>query len=306
MKKLYKLPSLSVAIPALNEQNTLARLILSIIRQKRKRYILEHIFVMCDGSSDKTDSIIINLSKKYPELKHIDTKYRVSKLQKLNYIYSQNTSELLLTLDADVLLGTNQEIDMLIQTLGTDRNARIVAANMVPYTPKGFIPKILYTRHMLWNAIRSNVPNGDHIANLYGQATLLKKNFSKTIKYPEGTTADEEFLYMSAKKVDGFRYSRDTKIYYTAPQTFYEARLLYHRTSLERNSLIEYFGPSIILLHKMPIPYIIKGIFKTFIGSPIYTLLALITDLLLPHFPIEDTNNMHGMWVQLKTTKIAI
>ena len=56
-----KLTSLSIGIPAYNEEGNITFLVNSILKQKLSGFILKEIIIVCDGCSDKTVSLVKSL-----------------------------------------------------------------------------------------------------------------------------------------------------------------------------------------------------------------------------------------------------
>src|SRR3989344_5730332 len=75
MAKPFKLEgSLSVVIPAYNEEGNIARVVAETIRDAKKIAVDFEIVVVNDGSSDKTGVVIDSLAEKYKEVKALHHK----------------------------------------------------------------------------------------------------------------------------------------------------------------------------------------------------------------------------------------
>lgn len=297
-----KIASLSVGIPAYNESNNIKYIIEGVIDQKQTAYKLEEIIIVTDGCTDGTNKIVEKLVKKYPIIKlHHDGK-RMGKASRLNQIYQLNKSKLLLTLDADVKLGTKEEINIMVKAMG--KNGVVVGGNLIPIKPKGFIKTLYYQNYALWNEMRQDLNSGDHIANLYGSATLVKGAFAKTIVYPVNITADEEYLYFSAKKVDGFRFAKNTCFYFKPVQSFREYLVHGRRVLNERNYIVEYFGSKSLKAHHIPTKTKLKELARLGLFNPVVCLGVVILNIIIRIAPQNDVLNKEGMWQTLTTTKV--
>ena len=96
--------TLSLGIPAYNEQGNIRNIIKTILRQNKNYYKLEKVYVVCDGCTDNTVSIVSELSKSNPEIELIEREERRGKVSALNKIYEVNESDYILTIDADLVL----------------------------------------------------------------------------------------------------------------------------------------------------------------------------------------------------------
>ncbi|MBP7859424.1 glycosyltransferase family 2 protein [Patescibacteria group bacterium] len=302
MKKL----TLSIGIPAFNEEENIINLLESIFFQDQRNFKLEQVFVISDGSSDRTEDLVKGYIRSEPRVILLADGKRIGKALRLNQIYTRNTSDLILTLDADVLLDRPNEVALIVAKIMENERTVVVAGHQVALKMKGFVPTILHTQAMIWNKIRVSINGGDHIANLFGSASLLKKDFSKRLKYPKDITADEEYLYVTAKKQEGFAYCKETRILCRTVNNIHEQRLQASRFRNERHDLEKYFGKEVVNYHKIPFQYKLVGVIQMFIKSPVFTVLAVALSLWLRLFPEVDYLNKRGMWLQAKSTKAKI
>jgi glycosyltransferase involved in cell wall biosynthesis len=57
--------TVTIGIPAYNEEKSISNLLDSIIEQTQKDYVLEKVIVACDGCTDKTSEVVSEYVKKY-------------------------------------------------------------------------------------------------------------------------------------------------------------------------------------------------------------------------------------------------
>lgn len=95
--KMEKKYSISVLVPAFNEERTIGGTIKSIFDIE---YPIKELIVVNDGSTDNTKNIVENLLKKYPKLKLID-KENSGKGESLNQGIKIAKGELVVVVDAD-------------------------------------------------------------------------------------------------------------------------------------------------------------------------------------------------------------
>jgi len=99
-----RLPSVTVVVPAHNEQLVIERCLDSI---RKTRYAHLQVVVHSDCSNDATVSLVRAYKKKYPtfDVRVIDRRKRVGKAGGVNYcIKKYATGELIMTLDADCVI----------------------------------------------------------------------------------------------------------------------------------------------------------------------------------------------------------
>ena len=59
---MYKKPTVTIGIPAYNEEANIKNLLDSILSQIQNNFIIDEIIVVSDGSSDKTADIVRSLN----------------------------------------------------------------------------------------------------------------------------------------------------------------------------------------------------------------------------------------------------
>src|SRR5579872_2901956 len=93
--------SLTIALPSYNEERTIADVLKTLLTQNRDTFTLEGIIVYADGCTDRTADIVREIQKEAPEVRLMEDTVRKGKVHRLNQMFHDCTSELLMTLDAD-------------------------------------------------------------------------------------------------------------------------------------------------------------------------------------------------------------
>lgn len=295
---------ITVAIPAYNEEKNIGNLIDQIVVQSGDSFVLDGIVVVSDGSNDDTVKIVKEKINKYKLLKVIDSPVRLGKIHRLNQIYKLNKSPALLILDADILLENEKTLEKISKFCLNNSDAEVIAIHQIPIRPKNFVGRCIYAGYQFWDIARLSVKNQDHIQNLYGAATLYRKNFSDKFSFPKDITDDRGYLYIKSKEKEKFRYYMGTCIYYLPVSTIHDFWKLSDR-SFNKNEdiLAKRFGPMVYNLYHIPFRLKIKGIFITFIHNPIYTIFGLLLNYLVRIFPTADKLYGEKMWEISTSTK---
>ena len=300
-------PTLTVGIPAHNEQATIGDLIQNILEQRAEHFRLEKIIVVCDGCTDNTQSVVNEYAQRDARVMVINDGKRLGKAARLNQLYQMNKNDLIATFDADVLPASHSELATMVQVLTTNPRCSLVAAHVEPVKPsKGFIANTLYTNYVLWNMATNCINHGDHIHNIHGPASLLTREFARTITYPEHITCDEGYLYMTAKNANGFRYALDAKILMRPITSLSEMRYGVSRILHERNDLVPYFGESVLAQYHVPLRHKVTAVIALIFNHPIYTASAILYNIWIRFFSLSDDLNKQGMWRQANSTKQPI
>jgi len=296
--------SLSIGIPAYNEGLNIDKLIQNLLSQNASSYYVKEIIVNSDGSTDATVAKVKELAKNDGRIKILNNTLRKGKPYRLNQIHKLCSGDYLLVIDADVLLSEKNVIEKMLSVFYKNPKKVVVGANLIPLEPKKFMERVIYTNDLLWNITRNDINGGDHIANLFGSATMMKGSFAKKVEYPTNISCDEEYLYLKAKSVDGFAYAKDAQIYFKAPETFADILKQGKRYLSERNLLLDIFGKDVLKLHKIPTITKLKAVSKMFVRTPKYSLLAVGLNVFLRVYPYVDELNKKGMWDMATSTKM--
>lgn len=296
--------TVTVGIPAYNEERHIRLLLQSIARQQERGFIIERIIVVCDGCTDRTADVVRKFAVQESRVELCDDGRRLGKVGRLNEIYRMNRSELLITIDGDVWPATNREFERLVAVWERSPQAAVVGGHIEPFPigPRaGFVARSLHANYLMWNAIVNNVNGGDHIHNLQGPASLLRGDFAASVRYPEHITCDEGFLYAMAKKNGGFRFAHNTRFLTATLHTLKDITIGVPRYLNERHDLVPYFGKDILRSYNVPFIAKMKGVMTFMIRNPVATFGALVYNLWIKLAFIQDAGYGSAIWERIGT-----
>lgn len=296
MKHTQK-PTLTVAMPAYNEEKNISGILKTVLSQNQKIIKLKNIVVYSDGSNDKTINIVKKIQKNHPAVKIVEGKKRRGKMYRMNQIFSDCRSDILILFDADVKLVGPNFLDNLSQEIIKDPKANLVVSHAVPFCPKDLIGKILHATYIMWDYVRLSIPHFDHVQNFYPAAAAYRGSFARALRFPPQATEDRIYIYLMAKKTNSFRYTFKTTVNYWAVTTMREFINLSHRSFGSRQSELEkIFGKQVNTIHIIPLKYKIIGILKSFLHQPLYTPAAIFLGFLLSKLTAKKKAPSTGLW----------
>ena len=311
MKKV----TVSVGIPAYNEEQNIATIIKTILYQKQDSYKLEKIYVVCDGCTDKTPEIVKELSKKHKEITLIERNIRAGKVGALNKIYKTNKSDYILTIDADLVFAKKDDIENLVRVITGDKNLNFVGPRHIAVKPKSVMGMFAYVSYTSFEEAFLKINNGNNFYAVMG-AYLLRKEFSKKIKYPKYAQADQTILYAMATRKSkysplghkgGFRFVPDAAVLFRTVTTFQDWRILGTRSVIsDKANTASYFGEGILDEYYMPRQLFILSLIKWFFRSPFYTVGSILMNVYIRKFPLKGKMPEKGMWETTMSSKEAI
>ena len=143
-----KNPSVSILIPAYNEERTISRCMLSCIACDYKN---KEIVVIDDGSNDSTSSKAKTIQTIHPEcrIRVIRFETNKGKTAALNYGLQQSLSDFIVTLDSDTTFTHRHSLQTLITPLIHQKRLSGATANLHlshPHEAIGMVQRIEYAK----------------------------------------------------------------------------------------------------------------------------------------------------------------
>lgn len=305
---IQKIPTVTIGIPAYNEEGNIGTLLKRLMRQKHRSFKLVSILVKCDGCTDSTADIVSRLSQKYPIIHPEICTIRNGKADALNWIYKKHTSDFLLTIDADLAFMGNMDIENMVVEMIRNPTIRVAGPRHVPIPQKTVWGNFARVSYISFEDAFLRWKNGN---NYYGlmSATLIRSSFAKSFTYPKGTVSDQCYLYIKAtrKNPDGFKMVKTSHVLFQPVSTFQDWRLLGVRSVKgDKNDLIKHFGKKILPEITIPKSLVYISLVKWFFKDPINTLGSIMMNIYIRKFPYTKMSLKKGIWETTMSAKIAI
>lgn len=301
-------PTVTVAIPAYNEEANIRSIILSVLSQKQTNFILAQIVVLNDQSTDNTTSIVNKLKKKYPIIRQIIRKKRLGKAVALNDIYDANTSDYLMTVDADCALGTDTTLECMVKALESNPRLNAVGPRHVPIKPDTFMGRLAWISYLSFeDAFLSYNDGYNFYTSMSGQ--LLRRSFVDSFRFPPGTLSDQIYVYAKATEHDerAFELVRDAILLFTTVTTFRDWRILAVRsTEGDKKDATNRFGSDILARYHIPRSTLILSLLKWFAKHPILLTGSVLMNLYVRAFPLKREIVKNGIWIPTSSSKQTI
>lgn len=307
--KLIKKPTLSIGIPAHNEERNIKNLIQSIFRQNSKLFKLEQIIVVCDGCTDNTVEVVKRMENKSSRILVIEREIRAGKADALNIIYENSNTDYLMTIDADVAFIGENNLDLLMNEMIKNPKLDFVGPRHVPTNSKTLFGNFARVSYLSFEDALLKLNNGN---NFYGVMTgeLMKKKFYKSFTFPKNTISDQCYVYATALQksgLEGFKLVKEAKVMFGTAQTFHDWRVLSARSvGGDKRDVVKHFGRSVLKHYTMPRLLYIVSLIKWFFKSPIYLTGAVLMNIFIRKFPYQKRVVRNGMWELVSSSKEVI
>lgn len=302
--KTYK-PTITIGIPAYNEESNIANLLNSILQQKSRNYLLQKIVVANDASNDSTADIVNKYSKMDKRVHLLNGRKRQGQAKRLEQMHQINESDLFVTFDADTLLGNDLVVEEIVKQFIRCPKVGLVGGNCIPAKPKSFVEKLAVVWINAWSEIRIKYKGGENIHNHLGHASAIRGSLAKKAKMSQSTFPNDAFLYLRVKQMGfGFKLAKEAVVYYRAPSNLRDYLLQTSRFLKSASEVGDFFGKRLDEEFYIPRSYKFKQLIRFFLKEPIYFPLSIMLQVFVRLNKVDNFQNK-GIWHISDSTKIG-
>lgn len=271
-----KLPTITIGIPAYNEEANIGNLLADIANQVTRTFKLKKIVVACDSPSDNTLEIVRRYAKRNKKIKIINGRKRLGQTTRLGQLFSMVKTDYLVCFDADVALTDPRAIEKLLQPLKEKKRVGLVGANLQPAKAENLFEQAMNTMFEIWYKVRLQYQKGNNIYSHLGAAFAVRRELAHTVHFPSYIVANQHYLYISVlRKGYHFAFAREARVLFRSPSCFADYHVQATRPFTEKAQIFSYFGEGVKQLFETPASYKAKAILLTFLQSPLLTSLGL-------------------------------
>lgn len=255
MKK--KKLSVTIGVPAYNEQNNIAKLLKRIKEQRQNTYKISRIIVISDGSTDKTVKKVKSIRDK--RIRLIKNKKRLGQIYCQNKIFSLAKTDVVIILEGDTFPSNQSYIDQIVEPCIKDRSVGLVQGNPKPLPSQSFMGTILSAQAKIYQkfALKEN----DRImvfCSGQGGRAFAKKVYTK-LKWPNRVPEDSFALLWCQKRKVKCIFQKRAMCSFKPSQSFADFMKARNKITYGKDGLRNYFSQSLIdQIYKRPNFFIIK------------------------------------------------
>lgn len=301
---MNKKPTVTIGIPAYNEEANIAHLLKSLMSQKSDSFILEKIVVSSDGSTDKTVETIKALHCNKVILISNPANKGVAARQ--NQIIKNTFSDILVLLNADISIKSHNFIADLISPI-TRGEAELTSPSMTEFPPRTFIESILEVGMKLRTILFETWKNGQNGYLCHGTARAFGRAFYTKFRFKDNEGEDMYTYLECLRRQYRFKYIKSVSVWYRNPTTLGDhfkqsARYFKYQAKFLQN----YKNQLVIQELKIPVNVYFRGVTKVLpivIKYPFHVFCYLVIVFImcsLSHFQF----NTRDLW-NVSSTKAA-
>ena len=259
--------TVTIAICALNEEANVGKLLESIMIQKEVGYKLERIWLISDGSTDRTVAIAKSFGKR---VEVTDYKERAGKSSRLNEIYTGVTSDIVVQPDADVILGHEYVLRDVIKPFIGHPEIGMTGGNAIPLPAETFLEKAVNYTLEVYIPFRKTLNGGNNILSATGRLLALRREVFRNIKVPKDTIANDGFVYFcTITQGYSYRYAPTADVYFRSPQTLKDHISQSTRFLATHNWMKQFFPPELVEReYHVPARPLYLSMLKQFVKHP--------------------------------------
>lgn len=258
--------TVTIGIPAYNEGNNIRYLIEDILSQISDQFQISKIIVSSDGSTDNTVSSIEALN--LPIVTVFDNKDRQGQSARQNQIIKQCQSDILVLLNADILIKDKRFIEKLIAPI-VSGDADLTSSSMLSVLPKTSFESIMNVAVKTKNMVYEGYNHGNNVYTCHGAARAFSKKLYSVFTF-KNSIGEDAYSYFFAK-TNGFKYAyaKDTCAYirYADNLKDHTKQSLRFFDSIEKSK--EEFGKHIVNKeYEIPYVYYFQPLIKSLVSNP--------------------------------------
>ncbi|MBI2611528.1 glycosyltransferase family 2 protein [Candidatus Gottesmanbacteria bacterium] len=273
-------PSITIGVPAYNEEANIKRLLLVLLGQKQNNFNLKEIIVISDGSNDKTIEEVKSIRNK--KIKLIKNLERFGQIYCQNLIFHQTESDIVILLEGDTLPANNRYLETLLEPMIKDSQVDYVQGNSSPSLSKNLLSKILGTQQYIYHQISLKYRgNTDWSCTGRGGRAFSKKVY-KNLIWPLNVPEDV-FAYLWCQEMNIKTYfTKDALCFYQPPESLEDLLKQRQKIKSSIHSLRQYFPKeSIDQFYNRPVLLKLLMTFQFLIYFPLYFILYFLIALWL-------------------------
>jgi cellulose synthase/poly-beta-1,6-N-acetylglucosamine synthase-like glycosyltransferase len=211
--------TLTIGIPALNEEKTISELLRALLKQRLDKVVLKEIIVNVSGSTDNTETHVKEMIKADSRIKLISGGKREGKASALNDILREARGDILLFIDGDVVLEKDAVLNLL-EPFFQDEQVGVCSGNTMPLKQRedffGFASLFIRSlHHEMCNYLMSM----GLVPKVNGSFYAVRRDVLKSL--PITVISDDEYASLLAQK-KGYKivYVPDALVYTEDPSSF--------------------------------------------------------------------------------------
>ncbi len=258
--------TVTVAIPAFNEESNISNILKDLLVQKVKGFAIKKILVVSDGSLDNTALKVKQVKSSTIEL--IEDKKRRGLAFRQNQIFSLTKTDAVLLVQADTRIKDKNFVQKLISPI-LEKKADLTSAKLEELGDLSWIAQTLDWSMKLKKSIYQHINQGQNVYTCYGPARAFSKKLYSKIKFKHSVGEDAYSYFFCKKNKMIFLAIQEAKVYYKLPHRLSDHLNQSLRFNSSKDLLEKEFGSEMVKQeYVLPFSLMINQLLKSILKSP--------------------------------------
>ncbi len=268
--------TVDVVIPAFNEGSCIEGVLHDVVMARQDDWFqIQNIYVISDASTDQTDDIVQQMAARDPRVKLIGKPERKGKQDSINLAFSITKADVIVFIDADVRLASEDGITELVQHF-RDGNVAVVQGGLVRLCPGFTLNPAKQAAYFDWSLV-DKIRRQKAISwwSIDGRVMALSRDFYQHLVL-QPSLADDQFIFYSCiQQGYQFVWASNAIFYYGAPESIADFSHQWSRYFFYTSKSRQYFGKDLID-RDMSVPGLWRTILSTFLRHPLCGLMWVL------------------------------
>lgn len=299
--------TVTVCIPAHNEEGNIHNLLSTIVRQKLTHGRLSHVLVLCDGCTDATVAIAKEFAKQRHIISVIDDGKRLGKHRRLLSAFRSYDTDIVVVFDGDTLLSHALVLEELLLPF-RDSSVSLVGGNNIPVPDAGLENYLINSWTLFWFGIKQHIRKGVHIHNVRSCCLAMRRGLIRDLVWPEQLQSHGQFLYLEALRTKTrFEFASKATVWYRNPTTLADYAIQKKRGVGKWKDFSKRFGSWVLAEYRVTKMEKALAVAYLFVRHPITSIIACSFRLfLIMYFKQKQDSATSHFWAIAETTKKGI
>lgn len=298
---MKKLKTISIGIPAFNEEANIVYLLKTLTRDNSKNVTLLEIIVSSDGSTDRTVQLARSVKDKRIILLARKNRRGITHTQ--NEIVTRARGDMLVLLDADVIPVESDFLDRITKPIRENKQIGVVGAETIPLKPCGLFERIIANSHYMKRHLYRQIRQGNNIYLCHGRGRAFSRSVYSQIRWPDNYPEDAFSYLFCVQKGYRFVYAKDAAVYFRSPVSLIEHSLQSTRFISGKQKLKALFGEQLVR-HEYALPRmetyktLLRYLYRNPFSTPSYIIISLWV-----RFILTGNKKYQSKWLVARSSK---
>jgi len=276
VKPLQARITIDIVIPVLNEESCIEGLLHDVMMARQHDWFqIQNIYVISDASTDETNDIVQRIARRDLRIKLIRKPARKGKYDSINLAFSVTSADVVVFIDADVRLASEDSITKLLPHFRDDETS-LVQGGLVRIHPGFTLHPAKLAAHFDWILV-DKIRRRKAMSwwSIDARVMALSRDFYRRLVLPCSLADDQFIFYSCIQQGRKFVWADDAIFYYGPSESMADFSHQWSRYFFYTRKSRQYFGEELID-RDMSVPGLRRTIMSCLLRHPLCGLMWLV------------------------------